>query len=187
MCVQKQQHTSLFELRHLQTMLEQTSAALVAAQARLKETHAGPTGSTQGSPGRSIALHEEIAALKVMHISVSSAQHIHLHSMLSIITIILVQSKHQQETGVVCQIVVNSCVCDFSEQGSSRLHYLTHNHTTTWTPCSVSYSLWSCTPSLDPPTSCSAHLTHLLWVPNSVVIEEVRNKRGWSACICCKG
>lgn len=57
-------------VQDLQTLLEQTSAALVASQARLMETHVAATAaaapsSPHGSPTRSAELQQEIKALKV--------------------------------------------------------------------------------------------------------------------------
>jgi len=61
---QKQLNTSVVAVHDLQTLLEQTSAALVASQARLKETHAS-AHSSNDSHDRPAALQAEIAALKV--------------------------------------------------------------------------------------------------------------------------
>lgn len=65
---QKQLNTSTVAVQDLQTLLEQTSAALVASQARLMETHAAAAAaaaSPHGSPTRSAELQQEIKALKV--------------------------------------------------------------------------------------------------------------------------
>lgn len=66
--LQKQLNTSTVAVQDLQTLLEQTSAALVASQARLMETHAATAAaaaSPHGSPTRSAELQQEIKALKV--------------------------------------------------------------------------------------------------------------------------
>ena len=82
--LQKQLNSSTVAVQDLQTLLEQTSAALVASQARLKETHtsgaaaaadssSGSSGSRgSSSPGRSAALQEEIRGLKVRMVCVDS-------------------------------------------------------------------------------------------------------------------
>jgi hypothetical protein len=64
--LQKQVHTYTVEVRDLQTLLEQTSAALVASQARLHETHSGPMQLQHSCSSSSTAeLHKEIHDLKV--------------------------------------------------------------------------------------------------------------------------
>lgn len=78
---QQQLHASQVQVEDLQTMVEQTTAALVAAQARVKETHAGghahchaavgdATSAHQDSNGSNngsrAALQAEVVALKVI-------------------------------------------------------------------------------------------------------------------------